>query len=245
MRKAVSLALAVVAAHGLPILARLVSELIDYSFIQDGPLRQMLYILVTYAVQVALTLAVIRLAAARRLADVGFNLQNRAQSGRMIGRFMLWWTGIVVVFYALALVFVPPFLDYLRGFAQPGALNILKGVVVGPMLAGLGEEPLYRALIVTALAAHWQGEWRVCKLRLTHAALLSGFIFMTAHVGYVFSPQFAITHLDPLQLCYTFVLGVTWGTMFQKTKNLLAPAVSHIFANAVQYGLAYVVVALA
>ncbi len=244
MKKAASLALAIVAAHGLPILARLISKSIDYSSIQAEPVRELLYVLVTYALQVALTLLAIRLFLAKRLADVGFNLQNRTQSGRMIGRFMIWWTGILLVFYTLALLFMPSFMDYLRSFCQPGALYLVKSLAGGAVLAGLGEEPLYRALIVTVLAAHWQGEWRIGKLRLTYAALLSGIIFMTAHVGYVFLPQFTVTHLDPLQLCYTFVLGVVWATMYQKTRSLLASTVSHIFANAVQYGLAYAVVAL-
>ena len=242
LKKAVSLILIFVIAHGIPMLARVIAQLIDYSFILNDPMCQLLYMFVTYTLQVALAILAIKLLVTRRLPDAGFNLQNKAESMKVFLRFMLVWTGILVVFYAVALTLMPSFLDYLRSFCPPDALYGVKNVVGGSMLAGLGEEPLFRGLVLLFLAKHWQGDIRIGKLRLTHASLITGFIFMTAHIGYVFVPRFEIIHFDALQLCYTFVLGITWSHMLEKTGSLLAPVLSHIWANFIQYALAYVTV---
>lgn len=244
MRKAAVLIFVFVMAHGIPIIARFIAELINYSFILNDPMRQLVYLSVTYVLQFALSVAAIRLFVAKRLTDAGFNLHHKAESVKSIGRFMLIWTGILVVFYAAALTLMPSFLDYLKSFCPPDVLYGVKNVVGGSILTGLGEEPLFRGFVLLLLAKHWQGDIRIGKLRLTHASLLTGFIFMTAHIGYVFVPRFEVVHFDALQLVYTFVLGVTWSHMLEKTKSLLAPAVSHIWANFIQYAIAYVTVYL-
>ena len=242
MKKAAILIFALVMGHGIPLAARLISECIDYSLISNDAMRQLAYMFMTYALQLALSLAAIKLFVSKRLKDAGFNLDHRAQSLRFLGRFVLAWTGILIVFYALALIFIPSFLDYLKGFCPPDALYGMKNLVGGSILAGLGEEPLYRAFVVLILARYWTGEVHIGRLRVSHAALLTGFIFMTAHVGYTIVPRFEIVHFDALQLTYTFVLGVAWATIFEKTKSLLAPVTAHIWANFIQYVLGYIVV---
>ncbi len=243
-QKAAALVFVLIMAHGIPAIARLTAELIDYSFIPIDPVRQTAYMFVTYALQFALTVAAIRVFMAKRLPDAGFNLQNKAESWKALRHFMLAWTGILAGFYAVALVLTPSFLDYLKSFCPPGAWYGVRNVVGGSILAGLGEEPLFRGFVLLFLAKHWHGDIRIGKLRLTHASLITGFIFMSAHIGYVFAPRFEIVHLDGLQLVYTFALGVTWSHMFEKTKSLLAPVLSHIWANFIQYALAYVTVYL-
>ncbi len=242
IRKAAALALAFIIAHGIPIIARLTAELPDYSLISGDPMRQLAYGFVAYALQFALSAAAIRLLVARHLADAGFNLQNRAESLRSFLRFMLAWAGILVVFYGAALILAPSFLDYLKSFCPPDGLYAVKNAVGGCILAGLGEEPLFRGFVLLFLSRYWQGDIRIGRLKLTHASLITGFIFMTAHIGYRFAPGFEVVHFDALQLGYTFVLGVVWSHMLEKTRSLLAPVLSHIWANFIQYALAYAVV---
>ncbi len=244
MKKAIILILVFVTAHAIPLASRALSECIDYSFINNGAMRQLFYVFVAYALQLALTVVALKLFVSNRLKDAGFNMNNRAQSVTSLRHFMLAWTGILIVFYALALIVFPPFLDYLRSFCPPDALYGVKNAVGGSVLPGLGEEPLYRSFVVLVLARHWQGDIRIGRLRVSHVSLLCGFIFMTAHVGYTFAPHFEIVHIDALQLTYTFVLGITWATVFEKTKSLFAPVLSHIWANFIQYVLAYVAVFL-
>jgi membrane protease YdiL (CAAX protease family) len=112
------------------------------------------------------------------------------------------------------------------------------------VLAGLGEEPLFRSFVILALAKYWQGAVQIGRLGLSYASLLCGFIFMTAHVGYAIVPRFEIVHVDALQLTYTFFLGVAWASIFEKTKSLLAPVAAHIWANFIQYALGYATVYL-
>ncbi len=161
---------------------------------------------------------------------------------KSLRHFMLVWTGVLLVFYTLALLLIPSFLDYLKSFCPPDLHYGVKNVVGGSVLAGLCEEPLFRGFAVLVLAKHWQGAFRIGRFRLSHVSLLSGFIFMTAHVGFSIVPHFEITHVDALQLTYTFVLGVVWTTVFEKTKSLLAPVASHIWANFIQYAFGYVAV---
>ena len=243
-KKAAALVLAFALAHGIPVVARHIAQWVDYSFIPSDPLRQTAYMFVAYGLQVALAVAAIVLLVARRLPDAGFTWQNKGYSGRVFGRFALAWAGILIVFYAAALAWIPAFAGYLRGFCPPDPLYGVWNVVGGSILAGVGEEPLFRGFVLLFLAKYWRGGLRIARLRLTHASLLTGFLFMTAHIGYVFAPHFQVVHVDPLQLAYTFVLGVTWSHMLEKTRSLLAPVLSHIWANFIQYALAYAAVYL-
>ncbi len=242
MKKAAILILVFITTHAIPLASRTLSECINYSFISNNAMRQLFYMFITYALQFVLTVATLKLFVSNRLEEAGFNLNNRAQSAKSLWHFMLIWTGILIVFYALALVTIPSFLDYLKGFCPPDVLYGVKNVVGGSVMAGLGEEPLYRSFVVLILGRYFTGSIRIGKLRLSAVSLLCGFIFMTAHVGYTLAPRFEIVHIDALQLTYTFILGVTWATIFEKTKSLLAPTLSHIWANFIQYGLAYIVV---
>lgn len=244
MKKAAILILVFITAHAIPLASRTLSECIDYSFISNDPMRQLFYVTVTYALQFALTLVALKLFVSNRLTDAGFNLNNRASSTKSLWHFMLIWTGILIVVYALALITMPSFLNYLKDFCPPDALYGVKNLVGGSVLAGLGEEPLYRGFVVLILARYFTGNVRIGRLSISSVSLLCGLLFMTAHVGYVLAPHFEIVHIDALQLAYTFVLGVTWATMFEKTKSLLAPILSHIWANFIQYVLAYVSVFL-
>jgi membrane protease YdiL (CAAX protease family) len=200
--------------------------------------------LVTYILQIMMALIVIKLFVSKRLSDAGFTLINHKQSILILKRFMIVWAGIVLVFYTVALILIPAFEDYLKGFCPPDISVGIKNIVGGSMLAGLGEEPLFRGFVVLMLAKQWDGGVRVGKRTISYVSLLSGLIFMTAHIGYVFVPQFEFVHIDPLQLTYTFILGVFWSSVFEKTKSLLAPVAAHIWANFIQYALGYAAVFL-
>ncbi len=231
-------------AHGLPYLSRSISGLFDYSLIQNDAYRQLMFMLVTYVLQTLMAVIAIKLFVSKRLSEAGFSLVNHKQSITTLKRFMLVWTGIVLVFYTLSLIFVPAFEGYLKGFCPPDIPYGVKNLVGGSMLAGLGEESLFRSFVVLVLAKQWDGGIRIGKRTISYVSLLSGFIFMTAHIGYEFVPKLTIVYIDPLQLTYTFILGVLWSSVFEKTRSLLAPVVAHIWANFIQYALCYAAVFL-
>jgi membrane protease YdiL (CAAX protease family) len=207
-------------------------------------MQQLMAMFVFYVLQTLFAVTAIKLFVTKRLSDAGFSTINHSESIRILMRFMFVWTVVVVVFYTLSLIFVPPFEDYLKGFCPPDVLYGVKNVVGGSVLAGLGEEPLFRGFVVLMLAKQWDGGFRIGKRTISYVSLLSGFIFMTAHIGYVFVPHFEIVRIDPLQLTYTFILGVFWSAVFERTKSLLAPVAAHIWANFIQYALGYAVVFL-
>lgn len=231
-------------AHGLPYLSRSISGLIDYSLIQNTAYRQLMFVFVAYVLQILFAIIAIKLFVSKRLSEAGFGLVNHKQSITILKRFMLVWTGIVLVFYTLSLIFIPAFEGYLKGFCPHDVSYGVKNLIGGSLLAGLGEEPLFRGFVVLMLAKQWDGGIRIGKRTISYVSLLSGFIFMAAHIGYVIVPQFAIVHIDPLQLIYTFILGVFWSSVFEKTRSLLAPVAAHVWANFIQYALSYATVFL-
>ncbi len=67
MKKALVFIIVLFSVNIISLAARLASECIDYSFISNNAMRQLFYQFVTYTMQFALTVVVIKLFAAKRL----------------------------------------------------------------------------------------------------------------------------------------------------------------------------------
>lgn len=227
--------------HAVPVLSRLIYNKINLAVIQNDTLQQLRYIIIVYGIQIFFTIALLIVLIRDKDLKYGFNLKNTGTSISILKKFVVIWTVIVALFFIIALSFIPGFGNYMQAVCPPRLSYLIKDFVGGVILAGIGEEPLYRSLVILTLSKYWNGNIKMRKFNIPHVTLISGFIFMTAHIGYIIYPYFQITHLDLLQLTFTFILGVFWANVFMKTKSLLCPILAHSSSNAIQYGIGYIV----
>jgi membrane protease YdiL (CAAX protease family) len=241
LKKVSSLIIVFLVTQAIPILAKMISTIFNLSEIQNEPMRQLTYSVICYICQILLTLIVLKIYFKNNFSKVGFNFNNKKLSIKIFKSFIIIWLVIVVIFFIFALNFIDGFGAYNRNLSPPNFWYVIKNFVAAVMLAGIGEEPLFRSFVVLVLIKYWDGGIKIGKLTVPYVSLLSGFIFMIAHIGYTLYPSFTITHFDPLQLTFTFILGVFWATVFEKTRSLLCPVLAHSGANGIQYAVGFIV----
>jgi len=171
---------------------------------------------------------------------MGFNLANWKLTVKQVTRFVLIWFVLVTTFYSLSLNFVPGFDTYVSTYFVRDTTMVIKDFIAGCLLAGLGEEPLFRGLVVIMLSSAISAQIRIGKYKLPMVALVSGLLFMIAHIVYEISP-FRVVRIDYLQLLITFTLGTVWATFLIKTKSLVGPILAHTIANIIQIMTGYFV----
>lgn len=173
--------------------------------------------------QMALALVVIGLLSRGDWAAWGLNLHNRAESLRIVRRF-LWIYGV----YFIGIGFVVQLL--LLPEPSPGppltAANVVGKLAFGFLFVGVSEEILFRGLFHTWLARHWTGVWHWRGIEMPVAGVLAALVFVLAHVGIRLS-TLEVTHLYPPQLLMALVLGLFYSWAYHRTGSLLAPIVAH------------------
>jgi membrane protease YdiL (CAAX protease family) len=155
---------------------------------------------------VGLPLPVLMLAGAR-LSSLGFG------RGAHIGRVLLLWSVVPVLVCAYVL---------LAGQLTFGRLA--ARLVNNALSNGFFEEFLFRGALQTRLRYLWGPAWAVVVQALVFGAWHLGLGFDdTAHAGWL--PALAST------LARQAVLGLAFGVMFERTRNLLAPSIVHVLVN--------------
>ncbi len=240
IKKSASLIIVFLIAHVIPILSRTISGSLNFYKNYSEPIYGLIYVIITYLLQIFFTILVLKICIRGNISKAGFNFDNKGLSIRILKRFILIWSVIVIAFFVIALNLSQGFGSYIKNLCPPDFCYILKDFIIGVILAGISEEPLFRSFVVLTLINYWDDSFKLGKLTVPHVSIISGFIFMTAHIGYNLYPSFTITHLDPLQLLFTFILGTVWSTIFVKTRSLLCPVLAHSGANAIQYAAGYI-----
>lgn len=181
-----------------------------------------------------LAVLALRLLLRKPFAELGFKLGSSRQGIKYTVCFLVVWTGIVVVFYIVSLHLYPGFAQYILGYYQPDIETLIRTLSYEGIMPGLGEEPLYRALVILPLMKYWDGGIHIGRLKLPHAILLSGLIFAAGHIGFTFIP-FRLVSIDYLQVIFNFILGIWWGMIFIKTRSLLWSVIAHNGSNSMMY----------
>jgi len=158
---------------------------------------------VTY---VALPLIVLLLTGAH-LRSLGFG------RGHRIGRVLLLWGSIPLAFFAVALV-----------SGQLALGRLLGRFVSNFMQNGLMEEFLFRGALQTRLRRLWTPAW---------AVVIGALVFGVWHLGLGFAntgnagllPALASTVVNQA------VVGLAFGVIFERTRNLAVPSIVHILAD--------------
>lgn len=172
------------------------------------------------------------------ITEMGFNLRNAKLTLRMLGGFILIWLLLDILFYVIALNCITDFDAYVLHYFDKDKLTMQKDLIIGCLLAGMGEEPLFRGFIVTSLVTVITRYVGVGKAKIPLVAIISGLLFALAHIEYQIMP-FRIIYIDGIQLSITFILGTFWSIMFIKTKSLLGPIIAHMCANIIQLTSGY------
>ncbi len=160
---------------------------------------------VTYVV---LPLIVLLLTGAH-LRSLGFG------RGHRMGRVLLLWASIPLAFFAVALV-----------SGQLSLGRLLGRFVSNFMNNGLWEEFLFRGAFQTRLRRLWGPAWAVVVQALVFGVWHLGLGFdNTGQVGVL--PALASTVVNQA------VVGLAFGVIFERTRNLVAPSIVHILADSI------------
>lgn len=142
-----------------------------------------------------------------RLPELGF------RRGHRVGRVLLLWLAIPVLMWGYAM---------LAGQLTPGRL--VARFVSNFMQNGFWEEFLFRGALQTRLRRLLGPAW---------ALVLQALLFGVWHLGLGFSNTGHAGLLPALAstVVYQAVVGLAFGVIFERTRNLLAPSVVHIVVN--------------
>ena len=176
----------------------------------------------------------------RSITELGFNLRNIKLTLRLLGWFIPIWLLIVILFYVIGLNCINDFDVFVSHYFVKDKLTMQKDLIIGCLLAGMGEEPLFRGFIITSLVTIITRYVGVGKVKIPLVAIITGLLFALAHIEYQIMP-FRIINIDSIQLSITFSLGTFWSVMFIKTKSLLGPIIAHMCANTIQIMTGYFV----
>ena len=193
-----------------------------------------------YSLQLIIPVLLGRFIMHNSLSEMGFNLNNIKLTWKILVWFIPIWLLLVIIFYVIGLTQIPGFDRYIAHYYIKDKLVMQKDFIIGCLLAGMGEEPLFRGFVVTSFAMIISGAIGINKVKIPLVAILSGVLFSLAHMRYQLIP-FQIIYVDGIQLFVTFILGIFWSVMFLKTKSLVGSIIAHMCANTIQIMSGYVV----
>jgi uncharacterized protein len=201
-----------------------------------------LWISVHHVFQLLLTLLIMKFYFRIRWKEWGFNFKHLHLSLR-----------IVLYFFIGFLIFqgVPMIIGLLRSnLSSPNishALtlkNLVGEYAFQGLLSGTCEEPLFRGFAITILSLSWKNKIKIGKIQITVANIIAALLFAYAHIGFNLFP-FEITRFYLPQIIYSFILGILYGIVFDRTKSLVGPILLHNLANVISifYGhIAYIII---
>ncbi|MHC4241792.1 MAG: CPBP family glutamic-type intramembrane protease [Planctomycetota bacterium] len=217
---------------------RLISVLAKqvYPFVSSlDPDNVFLYQSIRHILMLFLPMILMKLWLSRRLRDYGFNLKDWRRSLRIFFWFCLLY--LIPVFFVNVLPHLisgrPP------SFRYPlNARNIAGRLSYMYLLTGTGEEPLFRGFAIVVLSQSWKRVFRIWRIEISSAGLIATVLFMIAHIRFTVVP-FEITFISWMQQLWALWLGLYYAIVFQKTKSLLCPVLSHGYSNGTIFTLRY------
>jgi membrane protease YdiL (CAAX protease family) len=180
--------------------------------------------------QAAVAILLYRFLFNKGMRDLGINLNNKTRSVYYFGCFALAWLVIIAIYLVSNYFFFPNTWFALTTAEIPLANLITTTLIFQAIFPGMGEEILFRGLILNILAQWVFPHYKQHKVSKIGMVILSSFYFAVAHVYFKVLP-FELTHFDPLQIVTALGCGAAYAVMFLRTKSLLAPILAHNFSN--------------
>ena len=132
---------------------------------------------------------------------------------------------LALIHYAPSLVaHTAPKLDY-----PPTLGNLLGWLGFNGVYDGATEEPLFRALLVTYLAATMPGKWRVAGFDMNAAGVIAAVIYAIYAAGFFIDPWLVMIGQFVCQLA----LGVLFAYWLEKSKSFVAAVIGHNVSGAI------------
>jgi len=107
--------------------------------------------------------------------------------------------------------------------------NLIGWLGFNGVYDGATEEPLFRALLVTYLAATMPGKWRIAGYEMNAAGVIAAIIYAIYAAGFFTDPWLVTIG----QFVCQFALGVLLAYWLEKSRSVLAPVVGHNICGAI------------
>ncbi len=198
------------------------------------------YITVHHAVMAILAIGLMTLAG-QPLREWGLALGGLRTAARALAVFLPVVAALAFGFDALPYIIsgTEPTLPYALTPA-----NVIGTLAFQWLFVGVGEELLFRGLLLGLLARAIRAQIRVGRFHVSAAVILSAVVFALAH-GIIYQRAFMLPFgFDPSwsQVAWAFVLGIFCGSLRQRTGSLLGPIVGHNVANGLVLAMTYLAV---
>ncbi len=230
------LLVALALAFGIPVLSVAILRFVGRLAALPPPgAWQWLYL--HHGVQFVLTLAAIAVVRRFVRADYGLHLP-RGKS--YVGVALIGGAGFSLI--ACAVMYGPSLLAHTSpslGYA-PTTGNVIGWLTFEGLYVGATEETLFRALLVTYLAATIPGRVELLGRDLSLGGVLAAAIFGLSHWNYGVLPF-------PLALgqqVYAFALGLLYAYCFEKSGSIVAPVLAHNISDLIPTALGLLLVSL-
>ena len=197
----------------------------------NDPRKGVLILIVQELLQLGAAILIFKVLFKRNINQLGFNLKNKKLSLKIFAIFCIVWLLVIVTYYIIAFIFDKSLWHSLLHSPLPSKDYAIAYIGFEAIFPGLCEETLFRGLILyTLLSYGWANGIKLGKIKISYGAILTGIIFMCAHIYYEILP-FEITHLNYTQLLMAFSLGIFQAMTYEKTGSLLSPILAHNFSN--------------
>lgn len=126
----------------------------------------------------------------------------------------------------------------LAGVAPDGGYSLDPTIAAGWLLAmittGLGEETVFRGLLVGMLVVLVPGRVRAGRLEIPFAGVIVALLFGAAHYqSFLYDPL----HQAVAQQIYAFAWGLIYVWLMERSRSLVAPIVAHGVGNFVEVAI--------
>lgn len=149
--------------------------LLPSSYIDGNSLAGGIFLgIVFYSIQTGIAIIFGSFIMHTSITEMGFNIKNIRLTFRMLRWFVPIWLLLVIMFYAIGLNCIADFDVFVSHYFVTDKLTMQKDLIIGCLLAGIGEEPLFRGFIITLLAPIVIEYVRVGKVKIPFVAIISG-----------------------------------------------------------------------
>ncbi len=226
------MALCFLAIELLSFASSYLANLVGPAFLQSDPDGVFLLLIAHHTFLLILTLLVMKSFPLTRLTDWGVNFKK-------------WKTSLLVI-AVFAILFGLLEYSYMRGGTySPGfpltTSNKFGWQIFQYFFSGLGEEPLFRGLVIVLLLNVMRTTRLAVYQQHVFIVVVSTALFMFAHLD-VDWLNLSISGFEFGQQTKAFQLGILYAIVFIHTKSLFAPIVLHGLSNGLTASIGFYVV---
>lgn len=227
MKKTLTSLALLITLLGIPIIAKLITNLFDFSGID--PDNAFLWLMVRHTLQALFILAIMFVFVKAMKFDFKLGLGNKSIGLNYLKKFIIIFSIGCVVFYLVA---------FFLGQAQPLSFNYTFKNIAGYLgfqlfFSGPSEEIIFRAFSITVFA-NLVSKKRINN-KISYANLFAAIVFGLAHLAISFSP-FKISFSLP-QIIISIILGYFDGDCYEKSGSVIYPMIMHSYSNVLMVSL--------